>query len=917
MFSIKRFVSLTVALLFFIVIAIPTQAAEVFSVDYYNNTTLSGTPAYSTTESTIDHSWGTNGPGSGVNAGQFSARWTGTFTFEEAAYDFTMTIDDGGKLIVDGNTVINQWKDQGPTTYHGIVDMAAGEHVIVMEYYEGGGGATAQLHWEKATTPSPDAQKIMPLGDSITDGWNVPGGYRTDLKSLVPDSDFVGSQNNGPAILTDREHEGHPGWKIHDLQGFMTQWLDAQHPEMVLLMIGTNDVLSDHQLSTAPDRLSTLLDTIAQHSPNTDVLVATIIPIDNVTDQQQADAYNATIPGMVQQKRDAGKKVHFVDMASIAVSDLADGVHPSEAGYAKIAQVWANAITTVRGSATPPIPDETITPDPVPTPTPTPEDPGTGAFSASYYNNTTTSGIPALVRNEATINNEWGSAAPAPGVNTDNFSVVWTTTQTFAPGTYELMTTADDGVRLYVDDELVLDQWKDQGPTTYTVSTPLSGEHTIKMKYYEHTGGATAKLSWQLVAPYPTPTPDPTPTPTVTPATIPLDNGFAASYFNNMTLAGNPVLQRLEQEVDNEWGNGSPGSGVNSDFFSARWTGDVTFAPGTYRFTVRADDGVRLKIDNNTVINQWKDQGPTTYTADVSLSDVSRIVMEYYENGGGATAQMSWALVQSGTNPPTQPGSAPAGQYLAQYYNNMTLAGSPAYSSIEADVNHDWGLGSPDASVNTDHFSARWSKTQEFNAGTYRFTVRADDGVRLKVDGKTIIDKWIDQAPTTYSVDLTLAQGDHAIVMEYYENGWGAVAQLDVQSVTPPPVVEQPTDGSYLMEFFNNMTLTGLPVYSTTTPTVNYEWGLGSVNSSVQDDFFSARATRTKTYTAGTHRFTLTADDGVRMKIDGVLVFDKWIDQAPTTYHLDVPLSAGEHTVVVEYYEKQWGAVLQLGETQL
>ena len=914
-----RLITYIATCLFFIAAVIPTQAAETFQVEYYNNTTLSGSPVYSTTESTIDHTWGAGGPGSGVNTDQFSARWTGTVTFEAATYDFVMTIDDGGKLIVDGNTIINQWKDQGPTTYRAQVDMTAGEHVVTMEYYEGGGGATAQLFWQKSQVTDPNAQKIMPLGDSITDGWNVPGGYRTDLKSLVPDSNFVGSQSNGPPILADREHEGHPGWKIHELQGFMPQWLDAHRPEMILLMIGTNDVLSDYELATAPNRLAALLDAIIQHSPNTHVLVASIVPLANTTDQQQANTYNAAVPGVVQQKKTAGAKVHFVDMASaLTASDLADGIHPSEAGYAKMAQVWADAIVDVRNGTSTPDPDATITPDPAPTPTPTPTPVESGLFSASYYNNTTTSGTPVLVRNEAQIANEWGAAAPAAGVNADHFSVVWTTTQTFAKGTYELKTTADDGVRLYVDGELILDQWKDQGPTTYTASVPLSGEHTIMMKYYERAGGATAKLSWQLVAPYPTPTPDPTPTPTTPPQEIPLDTGFLASYFNNMTLSGAPVLQRQEPEIDNDWGNGTPAPGVQSDRFSVRWVGDVTFVPGTYRFTVRGDDGVRLKIGNTTIIDQWKDQGPTTYTADVLLSDVSRITMDFYENGGGATAQLSWRLIQSSTpGTSTPPQTAPAGQYLAEYYNNMNLAGSPAYTSIEADIDHDWGLGSPDDSVQDDHFSARWSKTQQLAAGTYRFKVRADDGVRLKVNGQTIIDKWIDQGPTTYSVDLPLSEGNHTVVMEYYENGWGAVAQLDIQLVTPPAPVTQPTDGSYLVEFFNNLTLTGLPVYSQTTSAINYEWGLGSADDSVQDDYFSARATRTKTYTAGTYRFRLTADDGVRLKIDGVVVFDKWIDQPPTTYTLDIPMSAGQHTVTVEYYEREWGAVLQLGETRL
>ncbi|MDP9348567.1 MAG: PA14 domain-containing protein, partial [Gemmatimonadota bacterium] len=89
-----------------------------------------------------------------------------------------------------------------------------------------------------------------------------------------------------------------------------------------------------------------------------------------------------------------------------------------------------------------------------------------------------------------------------------------------------------------------------------------------------------------------------------------------------------------------------------SDQFSARWVGKHSFNAGTYEFKVTADDGIRLWVDGQLLIDQWKDQAPTTYTASVSLTaGEHEVKTEYYENGGGAVARVSWAQASTGTAP--------------------------------------------------------------------------------------------------------------------------------------------------------------------------------------------------------------------------------------------------------------------------
>ena len=201
------------------------------------------------------------------------------------------------------------------------------------------------------TSPSTaaGAVKIMPLGDSITDGYNIPGGYRIDLWTHLQnrgwDVDFVGSMSNGPPSLPDKNHEGHSGWMISQIALQIDGWLSTYQPEYVLLLIGTNDVLQNYDLPNAPDRLSSLIDQITAGAPDAEVFVASITPLSGTTANQKVIAYNAAIPGIVAEKVALGKSVSFVDMYSaLTVADLADGIHPNAAGYDKMAQVWNDAI---------------------------------------------------------------------------------------------------------------------------------------------------------------------------------------------------------------------------------------------------------------------------------------------------------------------------------------------------------------------------------------------------------------------------------------------------------------------------------------------------------------------------------------------------------------------------------------------
>ena len=135
------------------------------------------------------------------------------------------------------------------------------------------------------------------------------------------------------------------------------------------------------------------------------------------------------------------------------------------------------------------------------------------------------------------------------------------------------------------------------------------------------------------------------------------------------------------------------------------------------------------------------------------------------------------------------------GQYFSNHFPTDPFSGSPTLVRVDAGLNFDWGAGSPDQSISSDHFTIRWtgSVVPQFDE-TYTFSTTTDDGVRLWVNGQSVIDKWIDQAPTTWNGSIALkAQQRYNIEMDYYENGGGAVAKLSWSSPSTPLVIIPPT----------------------------------------------------------------------------------------------------------------------------
>ena len=234
----------------------------------------------------------------------------------------------------------------------------------------GSGGTTGTGGAGTSYQPCPtdgSVCKIMPFGDSITDGYGVPGGYRIELfrqahqagKKLT----FVGSQSNGPAqvdsVTFPPNHEGHSGFTIDNtpsrsgISPLVSQVMPTYTPHIVTLMIGTNDAIDDYNMASAPTRLGALIDSIFAQLPKVLIVVAQPIPSQDDALNLRLQTYNAAIPAVVKTRADAGKHILLVDMYSVLTANanyktalLNDTWHPNTAGYTLLGARWYEVLAS-------------------------------------------------------------------------------------------------------------------------------------------------------------------------------------------------------------------------------------------------------------------------------------------------------------------------------------------------------------------------------------------------------------------------------------------------------------------------------------------------------------------------------------------------------------------------------------------
>jgi hypothetical protein len=183
--------------------------------------------------------------------------------------------------------------------------------------------------------------------------------------------------------------------------------------------------------------------------------------------------------------------------------------------------------------------------------------------------------------------------------------------------------------------------------------------------------------------------------------TISPGGGIKGEYFNGTTPTGGPVLTRLDPSIDFSWGDaGGPGTPLGNDGFSARWTADLEIAVAdTYTFITNTDDGARLWLNDEIIIDQWRDQAATdAFSKAIALEPgVYPLRLEYYENLGGAAARLFWqtptvarTIIPAG---PLQPPVRARVVYPRNGDANIPHDATLVWSAGDAAVEHDIYFG--------------------------------------------------------------------------------------------------------------------------------------------------------------------------------------------------------------------------------
>jgi LysM repeat protein len=254
-----------------------------------------------------------------------------------------------------------------------------------------------------------------------------------------------------------------------------------------------------------------------------------------------------------------------------------------------------------------------------------------GPWSGSYFDNAHLEGNPYTERRDHDINFDWNEGPPAGGMPTNHFSVRWTGSFDLEGGTYRFYAKVDDGVRVSVDGHLIIDGWRDGGFRLYAADKALfRGRHTVVVDYYERTGEARIAFWWKKVS-------------DKEPATPPATEAWYGEFFANESLSGAPVATHHVPWIGFEWGANAPMAGVPADHFSARWTRRVHLNSDHYRFCAMSDDGVRLWVDGDLLVNEWHPNNGVAYCGMMFADEgVHEVRVEYYEQGGRALIYVWW-----------------------------------------------------------------------------------------------------------------------------------------------------------------------------------------------------------------------------------------------------------------------------------
>jgi hypothetical protein len=534
----------------------------------------------------------------------------------------------------------------------------------------------------------------------------------------------------------------------------------------------------------------------------------------------------------------------------------------------------------------------------------------------------------ALPQTVAAVDFNWGTGSPVRAtlplignvdmMPTDNFSVRYSKVMRFREGWYRFRVRADDGVRLYVDDRLVINQWKDQSSTEYVAEHRVTGgDHVVRVEYYEARGAAEVHFAVEPIQ-------------------------WRYELFRGPTVTGTAAATFDDTITELEWRHAPPvpaSLGGQLGQFGLRGTARLHFKSGTYRFHALHTGRFRLFVDGT--LRHDDPGGTTSSSAAVTLTDGMHEIRVELENlstvpaaGSGsyykASCRFGWSdetwnarfyddargrdLV---TNNLLR--NYPDGNHL--FFRTSGLTGAVkvehGYARDTSDDLRlrfaDWSAFvapvtvwpasfiQPDSNPRSPTpFFGAWINRKVFvpKAGLYNVSLDANEGFRLIIDGKEVVQNQQFIGNDAYNGDVLLDAGVHDVSVEYVPTQWGGSLDLRFTYV------------AWQVRYFPGKGVTGAAAASATVNRLSEVSSRSDVYYRTDD--FSAVATRTLWLPVGRYYFAVKADDGVRLFVNDRPLIDAWIDQAPTDYSASYEHRGGAITIRVEYYQGGGGKALEL-----
>jgi chitodextrinase len=263
----------------------------------------------------------------------------------------------------------------------------------------------------------------------------------------------------------------------------------------------------------------------------------------------------------------------------------------------------------------------------------------------------------------------------------------------------------DNGMRVWLDDVLIIDQWHDGPLRDVTVyAQAVAGSHTVKVEYYHLDGSAIAQLKIEDVQNFP---------------------DWKAEYYDQPNCNSPPVLVSNEKEINYNWGPNSPVPGVvPENNFAVSWTRGAHVDEGTYKIIINVEGGVRLRIDGQIVLDSWSEKGFRQVETIAKLSQGDHgFTVEYFKETGNGQISTYYVQLQEPDQPPL---AVITGKHQTKIGEAIVLSGkysSPAEGSQLVGYAWDMGDGTQASGMDVSHM---YNTAGEYDV---KLTVTDDKGL--------------------------------------------------------------------------------------------------------------------------------------------------------------------------------------------